>query len=100
MLIVIVIEAYTNKIGKVLKNLELTPNNVLKIQIKAYEYLLNKQKIIPFADITNSKVVGFSQTGVQQEFGYNKMIIDYWKESYCLYPGLKPTVLPRNISNT
>jgi dienelactone hydrolase len=99
---VIIVDSYSNR-GIYKQNWEsmeefrVDPEQRAKDQIKTYEYLLNKQKIIPFADITNSKAVGFSDGGTAALWLQQNDNPNYWNNSYCLYPGLKPTVLPQEI---
>lgn len=99
---VIIVDSYSNR-GIYKQNWEsldeyrIDPKLRAYDQIDAYHWLQTKTHLIPFADITKSKVVGFSDGGTAGIWLQQNDFPDVWQESYCLYPGLKPTVLPQEI---
>ncbi len=101
---VIIVDSYSNR-GIFKQNWEsldeyrISPYQRAQDQVEAYEYLLSKQKIIPFADLTNSKVVGFSDGGTAAIWLQSMLFPDVWKKSYSLYPGLKPTAFTEEMYN-
>lgn len=101
---IVIVDSYSNR-GIYKQNWEsldeyrIDPKQRAYDQIDAYNHLLNKKHLIPYADITNSKVVGFSDGGTAGVWLQQKDFPDFWQASYCLYPGLKPTVLPEEIYN-
>lgn len=68
-------------------------------QLSAYSYLQQHSKSIPFADITNSVVVGFSDGGTAGIWLQQNDYPDLWKSSYCLYPGLFKDYIPPQLYN-
>lgn len=101
---VIIVDSYSNRgiykqHWETLDEYRIEPKQRAYDQLDAYMHLKTKQDLIPFADITKSKVVGFSDGGTAGVWLQQKDFPDLWQESYCLYPGLKPTVLPQEIYN-
>lgn len=96
---VIIVDSYSNR-GIYKQNWEtldeyrIDPHKRATDQIRAYEILESKKNIIPYADITNSICVGFSDGGSASIWLQAKCFPKYWRKSYSLYPGLKPTVVP------
>lgn len=101
---VIMVDSYSNR-GIFKQNWEslnefrIPPLQRAKDQIKAYEYLTNMQKILPFVDLTKSKAVGFSDGGTASIWMQCLDFPKYWTKSYSLYPGLKPTAFTPEMYN-
>jgi dienelactone hydrolase len=66
-------------------------------QALAYDFLVKNSRIIPFADLTKNKAVGFSDGGTACIWLQSASFQKNWDYSYCLYPGLKSTVVPDEL---
>ena len=61
--------------------------------LDAYYIIAQSKKILPFADIENNIVLGFSDGGAAALWLQTKEYFNIWKMSYCLYPPLNPSYI-------
>jgi len=99
---VIIVDSYSNRgIFKQhwdsMDEYRIDPKQRALDQISAYNLLKTKTDIIPFANLDQSIVVGFSDGGTAGIWLQQSQFPDYWLNSFCLYPGLKPTVVPEEL---
>lgn len=99
---VIIVDSYTNR-GIFKQNWEtldeyrIPPHQRALDQVNVYNHLIDKKNLIPYADITNSIAVGFSDGGTAAIWLQSKGFPKLWKKSYSLYPGLKPTAFTSDM---
>ena len=80
---VVIVDSYSNR-GIYKQNWEsldeyrINPKQRAYDQIDAYNYLSDKKHLIPYADITNSKVVGFSDGGTAGVWLQQNVVKQCW----------------------
>lgn len=99
---VIIVDSYSNRgifkqSWESLDEYRIDPKQRALDQVEAYNFLCQNSDVIKFADLSNSKVVGFSDGGTAGIWLQQDSFPDLWKKSYCLYPGLKPTTLDKDL---
>lgn len=66
-------------------------------QIKAFNHLVINQAVIKFADLTNSKIIGFSDGGTSGIWLQHNKWPGVFSKSYCLYPATHPELVPDTL---
>lgn len=99
---VVIVDSYTNR-GVFKQNWEsqpeqrIDPETRAQDQIKAFNHLIMNQAVVKFADLSNSKLVGFSDGGTAGLWVQHKKWPNIWKKSYCLYPATQPELIPDTL---
>lgn len=99
---VIIVDSYSNRgifkqMWETIDEYRISPKQRADDIINSFNFLQNKKHVIPFANLDQSIAVGFSDGGTAciwlQQIDYP----DIWKNTFSLYPGLKPTVIPEEL---
>ncbi len=99
---VIIVDSYSNRgifkqFWESVDEYRITPEQRAKDIILAHTYLKSKADVVPFLDLNNNINVGFSDGGTAGIWLQQAEQPDIFKMSFCLYPGLKPTVIPEKL---
>lgn len=99
---VIIVDSYSNRgifkqMWETLDEYRISPKDRALDIVNAYNFLNSKKGIIPFANLKNSIAVGFSDGGTACLWLQQIDFPDIWKNTYSLYPGLKPTGVPNEL---